>query len=43
MAFGFSREWLRRNTKKSQTYFVRPDTDFLFACAIIYSKTVFGI
>ena len=28
--FGFSREWLRENTKKSEMYFVRSDIDIYF-------------
>ena len=36
--FGFSREWLRRNTKKSQTYFVRPDTDFYLHARLFIQK-----
>jgi len=39
--FGFSREWLRANTKKSEMYFVRSDTD-VYRCARDFLASLFN-
>lgn len=36
--FGFSREWLRRNTKMSKTYFVRSDVEIYKKAQILLNK-----
>tara|TARA_B110000879_G_C11180397_1_gene517986 strand:+ start:2795 stop:3805 length:1011 start_codon:yes stop_codon:yes gene_type:complete len=36
--FGFSREWLRRNTKKSDTFFVRSDIEIYHYAKIFINK-----